>query len=277
MLGAVSIILCTIIFMTGINLYKVQGALNNLGKTSMKSIAQSVNSLMEMQNAILLDKVKADIDTLDKRIFSLGFPKLNKRAPIKATIVNQATKESENVTIPTLEFGGITINGKYDIVDDMQKTIGGSATIFEVLPDKLLRVSTSVRDSNDKRAVGTYIPSSSPVYKTVMQGKTYYGLAYVVNEWCIAAYKPLTDLKGKVVSVIFVGRKIITPAFKKSIEASNVGGKGYATIFNRSGMVLIHPTMAGKDMSGAPFWHLFEKTENGGVEYTFNGEKKLLI
>ncbi|WP_321404725.1 Cache 3/Cache 2 fusion domain-containing protein [Maridesulfovibrio sp.] len=274
MLGAILIVLATIIFMTGINLYKVQGSLHKLGQTSMRSIADSVHSLMEMQNDILLDKVKADIDILDKKIFSLGFPKLNKRAPIKTTITNQVTKQSESVTIPSLEFGGIAVNDKFDIVDDLKKEIGGSATIFEVLPGKLLRVSTNVRKLDGNRATETYIPDSSPVYKTVMSGKTYYGMAYVVNAWYITAYKPLADLRGNIVSVIYVGRKIITEAFKKSVLASNVGGKGYAMIFNSKGDILLHPALTGKSLKDTPNWDLFAKTEEGEIAYEKDGIKK---
>ena len=275
MLGAVLIVLATIVFMTGINLYKVQGALHELGQTSMKSIANSVYSLMEMQNDILLDKVKADIATLDKKVFSLGFPKLNKRHPIKTTITNQVTKQSETISIPSLEFGGIAINEKFDIVDNLKKEIGGTATIFEVLPGKLLRVSTNVLKLDGDRATGTYIPESSPVYKTVMSGKTYFGMAYVVNAWYITAYKPLEDLRGNVVSVIYVGRKIITEAFKKSVLASNVGEKGYATIFSKSGEVMLHPTLTGKNMKDAPFWEKFENIQNGKIEYEMNGVEKV--
>ncbi|WP_027721540.1 Cache 3/Cache 2 fusion domain-containing protein [Maridesulfovibrio zosterae] len=274
MLGAVGIILVTIISMTTINLYKVQGSLQELGETSMQSIAQGVHSLMEMQNDILIDKVKSDIDILDKQIFSMGFPKLNKRKLITQTITNQFTKKNETATFPTLEFGGLVINNKNDLVDDLQKEIGGTATIFEVLPDKLLRVSTNVMKLDGSRAVGTYIPSSSNVYKTVMTGKTYYGMAYVVNAWYITAYKPLTNLRGKIVSVIFVGRKIITPAFRKSIEASNVGGKGFAYIFNNKGEIIIHPTLEGKNLKESPLWQIYENTKEGAVNYEMDGQTK---
>ena len=274
MLGAVSIVLATIIFMTGINLYKVQDSLHQLGQTSMKSIAESVHSLMEIQNDILMDKVKADIDILDRKIFSLGFPKLNKRHPLEVTITNQITKKSETVTIPSLEFGGMPVNNKYDIVDELKNDIGGTATIFEVLPGKLLRVSTNVLKLDGNRATGTYIPESSPVYQTVMSGKAYYGMAFVVNAWYITAYKPMTDLRGNIVSVIYVGRKILTESFKKSVLAANVGGKGYATILSHSGEILLHPTLTGKNLKDAPFWNLFEQTEEGQIEYNFKGEEK---
>ena len=274
MLGAVSIILVTIISMTTINLYKVQGSLQELGETSIQSIAHGVHSLMKMQNDILIDKVKSDIDILDKRIFSMGFPKLNKRKLITQTITNQITKKSETATFPTLEFGGLVINNKNDMVDDLQKEIGGTATIFEVLPDKLLRVSTNVMKLDGNRAVETYIPSSSVVYKTVMAGKTYCGMAYVVNAWYITAYKPLTNLRGKIVSVIFVGRKIVTPAFRDSIESSNVGGKGLAYIFNNKGDVIIHPTLEGTNIKGTTLWHLYENTKEGAVNYEMDGQTK---
>ncbi|MBI9110874.1 Cache 3/Cache 2 fusion domain-containing protein [Maridesulfovibrio ferrireducens] len=275
MLGSVAIIMATIISMTTINLFKVQAALNTLGETSMASIAESVHSIMEMQNEIVLDKVKSDIDIMDKKIFSLGFPKLNKRAPLKRTITNQVTKQSESVSIPTLEFGGMGINDNFDLVDDLQKTIGGTATVFQVLPDKLLRVSTNVLKTDGNRATGTYIPSSSPVYQSVMSGKTYFGMAYVVNAWYITAYKPLEDLRGNIVSVIFVGRKIITPAFEKSVNAANVGGKGYATLFNQKGKILLHPTMTGKSLSDQPFWNDFKQTTTGLVSYTMDGTEKV--
>jgi methyl-accepting chemotaxis protein len=274
MLGAVLIVLATIVFMTGINLYKVQGALNHLGQTSMESIAHSVSSLMDMQNDILVDKVKADIDILDKQIFSLGFPKLNKRHLLKTTITNQVTHESESVTIPSLEFGGLAVNGKNAIVDDLQKKIGGTATIFEVLPGKLLRVSTNVKKLDGQRATGTYIPDSSPVYKAVMSGKTFYGMAYVVNTWYITAYKPMMDLRGNIVSVIYVGRKIMTEAFKRSVMASHVGGKGYAAIFNKKGDVMLHPTLSGKNIKNEPFWESLSKIKEGRIHYTHNGVEK---
>lgn len=274
MLGAVSIVLATIIFMTGINLYKVHDSLHQLGLTSMKSIANSVHSLMEVQNEILMDKVKTDIEILDKKIFSLGFPKLNKRHPLEVTITNQITKKSETVTIPSLEFGGMSVNNKYSIVDELKDDIGGTATIFEVLPGKLLRVSTNVLKLDGNRATGTYIPDSSPVYKTVMSGKTYYGMAFVVNAWYITAYKPMSDLGGKIVSVIYVGRKILTDSFKKSVLSANVGGKGYASIFNRSGKILLHPTLTGTDLSETPFWDLFTKKKEGTIEYNFKGQDK---
>ncbi|OEU67993.1 MAG: chemotaxis protein [Desulfovibrio sp. S3730MH75] len=275
MLGSVTIVMATIILMTSVTLLEVKSGLKNLGETSMGSIAESVLSLMEMQNEIVLDKVKSDIDILDKRIFSMGFPKLNKRAPIKVTITNQITKQSENITIPTLEFGGMGINGSFDVVDDLQKDIGGTATIFQVLPGKLLRVSTNVLKANGQRATGTYIPSSSGVYKAVMSGKTYYGTAYVVNAWYITAYKPLTDLRGNIVSVIFVGRKIITPAFEKSVNAANVGGKGYATIFNEKGDVLLHPTIKGKSLKDLALWEDFKNTTHGLVKYNYKGTDKV--
>ncbi len=275
MLGSVAIVMATIISMTTVNLVEVKSELKNLGETSMKSIADSVLSLMEMQNEIVIDKVKSDIDILDKRIFSMGFPKLNKKDPTQMTITNQITKQSESVSIPTLEFGGIGINGSFDLVDDLQKDIGGTATVFQVLPGKLLRVSTNVLKTDGNRATGTYIPSSSGVYKSVMSGKTYYGTAYVVNAWYITAYKPLTDLRGNIVSVIFVGRKILTPAFEKSVNAANVGGKGYATIFNEKGDLLLHPTIKGKSIKDLALWDDFKKTTHGLVEYNYKGTDKV--
>ncbi|WP_027177924.1 Cache 3/Cache 2 fusion domain-containing protein [Maridesulfovibrio bastinii] len=272
MVGSIGVILATVIAMTSLNLLEVDRSLNQLGKTSMHSITDGVVAMMEMQNGLLLDKVKADLDILDKRLFGLGFPSLNKRKMIPETITNQITKQTESTSIPTMTFGGIPINKTFDLVDSVKETVGGTATIFQLLPGKLLRVSTNVKKNDGSRAVDTYIPDSSPVYKSIIADKTFYGMAYVVNAWYITAYKPIKSLRGKIVGAIYVGRRILAPEFIKSVSSSNVGGKGYGFIFNEKGDVLLHPDKDKEiNISKMDFWPEFSRTKNGLVSYKENG------
>jgi len=75
----------------------------------------------------------------------------------------------------------------------------------------MLRVSTNVKKLDGKRAIGTYIPkinpggTPNPVINTVLNGETYRGKAYVVNQWYITAYCPLFDENNSVIGIIYVG------------------------------------------------------------------------
>lgn len=53
-----------------------------------------------------------------------------------------------------------------------------------------------------KRAVGTYIPSDSVVYKTLKRGETFKGKAYVVNDCYLTAYTAIRDIDGEIVGAI---------------------------------------------------------------------------
>ncbi|WP_243544722.1 methyl-accepting chemotaxis protein [Pseudodesulfovibrio tunisiensis] len=276
-LGAAGMVAVSIVLLTGALLWQVQASLETLGQTSMKAFAESIYSMMEMQHNLLADKVRTDLNLMEEAIQAEGAPWLNLEDTVSVTLVNQITKEKESATIPSLEFGTRKVFQNYDLVDSVQAKVGGTATIFQVLPGKLLRISTNVKKLDGQRAVGTYIPDTSPVYKTIMKGETYYGIAYVVNAWYQTAYKPLKDWKGNIVGVIYVGRRILTPEFHKAVEAAKIGGKGYGFIYNDKSVFTLHPSLEGRKLSEYPAWEFFKGVTHGVVRYDFQGEDKAVF
>ncbi|MGC4122958.1 MAG: sigma 54-interacting transcriptional regulator [Myxococcales bacterium] len=76
----------------------------------------------------------------------------------------------------------------------------GAATIF--LED--VRIATNVIDSQGQRALSTR--ASAEVASAVLgAGRTWHDRAFVVDDWQIAAYAPLTDARGVVVGMLYVG------------------------------------------------------------------------
>lgn len=215
-------------------------ALDQVGQDTVVAEQQTIQLALQLQEDLTQRKVAADLSLMRREIARLGELSLDTEAPINARIVNQVSKASEQASIPTLKVGDEVLNGNFSLVDDIQSTVGGTATVFQVLDQKLLRVSTNVKKLNGERAVGTYIPSSSPVYQAVMSGEVFRGKAYVVNAWYTTAYAPLTDANGKTVAVIYVGSKIITPELQRLLGAVKVGGAGHAFLFDAEGKILVH-------------------------------------
>ena len=107
--------------------------------------------------------------------------------------------------VQELQIGNTIVTTNKDIVDAISKRTNTSVTIFQVADDLLVRVATTVRNFDNTRAIGTAITSESPVYKTVMQRKEYFGRAFVVNKWYVAVYKPIVDETGYIFGVIYLG------------------------------------------------------------------------
>ncbi|MCK5201047.1 MAG: Cache 3/Cache 2 fusion domain-containing protein [Spirochaetales bacterium] len=196
-----------------------------------------VRESIENKFETIQSKVNSDLTFAEYVINSYGKPYINTAKNVEIEAVNQITKESNIINIPAMEIKGDTIAGNFLVVDEIKEHVGGTATIFQTIPQGLLRISTNVLKTDNTRAVGTYIPVDSPVYKTVMAGETFYGRAYVVNSWYITAYKPIKDNQNKVIGVLYVGVK--EENYKNDIfnvlSEKVIGESGYIFIINREG------------------------------------------
>ena len=116
-----------------------------------------------------------------------------------------ATPGAEGILI-----GGILLNRNLDFIDTINALVylnavtggelQGTATLF--LED--VRVSTNVRLFEDVRALGTRV--SAVVRQGVLgEGRTWLARAFVVNDWYISGYLPLTDSFGERVGMLYVG------------------------------------------------------------------------
>jgi len=107
-------------------------------------------------------------------------------------------------------YAGKLINRNYKIVDKVKDTVYqavkykgkdiGTATIFQ----GDLRISTNVMREDGTRAIGTRV--SEEVYEQVLvKGLPWIDRAFVVNNWYIAAYGPIRDLKNEIIGILYVG------------------------------------------------------------------------
>jgi methyl-accepting chemotaxis protein len=143
-------------------------------------------------------------------------------------IKNQLTKETILSRIGSFYFNGKELISSSEIVDNIVKEVGGTATILYMLPEGLLRISTTVKDEFGNRAIYTYIPNTSPVYSAIAKGKEYTGLALVMDKWLFTGYRPLFDENRKVIGAIYVGlSENVYSALRKKILSLQVGENSY--------------------------------------------------
>jgi hypothetical protein len=137
---------------------------------------------------------KQAIAALDARLAKIGAPKLD------------GTDKAGEKAVPALFFGARKINNNYDVVDEIRKSTGASATVFVKDGDEFVRVSTNVLTPEGKRGVGTAL-ARNKAYEAVSKGGSWCGDIDVLGTAFNACYNPIKDAGGKTIGVTYVGFK----------------------------------------------------------------------
>jgi len=106
--------------------------------------------------------------------------------------------------------GGVLLNNNLAFIDRLNEIVYpdgalpfgsvGTATIF--LGD--VRVATNVRLFEGGRAIGTRV--SAAVHQAVLgEGRTWLDSAFVVSDWYVSAYEPLSNNRGERIGMLYVG------------------------------------------------------------------------
>ena len=95
----------------------------------------------------------------------------------------------------------------HDIVDSIVRVTGESATIFgwDEAQQDFVRMTTTIRDAQGERILGTVLGQASAAYAPVMAGQAYFGEAMIVGRPYYTAYQPITDQAGRPLGVLYVG------------------------------------------------------------------------
>ena len=113
-------------------------------------------------------------------------------------------------TMLALLDGGVVLNNSFGLVDGIRDLVygpeslpeGSFGTVTLFLDD--VRISTNVPVSPGERALGTRV--SEVVRASVLeQGNTWVDFAFVVNDWYISAYEPISDAYGRRVGMLYAG------------------------------------------------------------------------
>lgn len=203
-----------------------------------------------------------------------GRIRLDFNTSIKFTAINQVDQTKHQVSLPSLRLNGKRLQNNFALVDEIQEKVGGTATIFQRIEEGYLRVSTNVLKLDGERAIGTYIPHSSPVAKAISAGKAFNGRAYVVNDWYLSSYEPIV-INGKVQGILYVGvKEKKLPALKEIFAQKSYFETGYPYLMDASGSLIIHPYNEGSEVSNGVFYKELKLSGNsiGKIEYEEIGE-----
>lgn len=160
----------------------------------MNKTFASVAALFLLCGAAHANDPRATMDALNTRLGQIGSPKI------------EGTVQVGERTVPGFFFGARKINNNYDVVDEIKKRTGATATIFVKDGEEFTRVSTNVLTPEGKRGVGTQL-ARNKAYEAVSKGDVYCGMADVLGTPFDSCYAPVKDAAGKVIGATYVGFK----------------------------------------------------------------------
>ncbi len=258
--------LLTILILSITSIRSSTKGLYTLGEEALSTVHETMMNSLSALNEQGKAKLESDLRYLNYEI----------TAGTAVYLHGVKTAKIGGYEVPVMMKGTDEIYADHDYVDKITKETGAKSTIFQLVDDKLLRISTSVFKENGERAVGTYIDSSSPVYQAIARGEVFLGKAYVVNDWYLTAYAPLYDNTDTLIGATFVGNLMLNEDVRELVSSTRMGS-GYFYIYSNSGDFLVHPTLnAETSIYELPeIGPLFKKHEGGLLEYTYKGDKKI--
>ncbi len=199
-------------------------------------IVETADELFRQKNRIALNVLRQKVQSEN------GFKFTDKLVSWNA--INQFTGEITEFQMPEVTIGNKWLGQIYDfeedvhVVDEVTSQVYGTVTLFQRINEQgdMLRVATSVRDNDNKRAISTFIPAinpdgqRNPVIDAIMKGETYNGVAFVVTDWYVTSYEPYY-IDGRIEGMIYVGEKITSiESIRKSLTQIKVGKTGYVFV-----------------------------------------------
>ncbi len=227
----------------------IQTEMMALSHDSCAKIALDVHALLDTYHQSLLRRLDYGLRVAERIVERHGGFRVGTQS-VTWQAVNQVTQQPLPATLNQLLVGEEWLGQNFDpsvpspVVDEVTSLTGLTCTIFQRMNPQgdMLRVATSVRGSDGRRAVSTYIPATNPdgmpnpVLAAVLRGQEYTGKAFVVNQWYITKYKPVFGENQQVIGCLYVGiPRDEIPEARETIMSIKVGKTGYVYVLQGKG------------------------------------------
>jgi methyl-accepting chemotaxis protein len=251
---ALAIILAVVISLsTAFALKSLDTANLQTREQHLTSEAQLLADQLETFHGTLRDSTQR-LSGLFERRFANG---LQLRAEQSVTVGSLAT--------PALLSGDTLLNNNFAEVDEFRQMTTGVATLFVRSGNDFVRISTSLTKQDGSRAIGTLLDHQHPAYQRLLAGQNYIGRAFLFNRYYMTQYTPVSDSRGQVIAVLFVGFDYTDAQASQfdKLTRFRIGQTGSLALLDDQGKWLIAPAGV-KDAANAST-RLTEMAKTPGV------------
>jgi Cache 3/Cache 2 fusion domain len=138
-------------------------------------------------------KVETAMERLKSMAAKLGPPKI------------EGTDTAGGRQVPAIYFGSTKMNNNFDLVDEVVKQVGGTATIFVKSGDEYVRVATNVKKDDGSRAIGTILDPKGKAIGSIQKNEPFYGEVDILGKPYVTGYDPIWNQSKDMIGIYYVG------------------------------------------------------------------------
>ncbi|MBV1758996.1 MAG: methyl-accepting chemotaxis protein [Dethiosulfatibacter sp.] len=229
------------------------------------SINEGIYNMIDTQQRVLNQWLLSAADSFEKKLAYLGDNYFNEEEMV----------DVGKYKVPTWYIGDQRITLDYILVDELIGTERLPASIFMLVDNEFLRVSTNVRQADGSRIVGTTLSKEGPVYERLINGQAYLGRANVEGIMHATIYVPIFDKEKRMIGAYVLGRKEQEYELINAIRRIRIGDDGYVMIMDTKGDAIIHPKLTGSNLIEYDWVKQIINSKKGYVEYNYEDEDKI--
>ena len=269
-ISSLGIILLTILIIAIVNFTQTKKSFLVKGKAGIQNVSDVLLKTIEMQYNFQKNKLESDLGMLASESENAGKIMLVNSRTAEMDVSDINSSEKKHLTIPKLIFGLDFVTGNYTLVDKVGKFSTSQIAIFQAFEEKLIKVSTNLKNPDGTRSVGEYFTSSTDEYKSMMARNPYMSLSGTGRDRTLQMLSPFTYLiEDAVAGAYSITSRILTKDLEGLVKKVTVSGHGYSFVNDATGQILIHPDSAYSklNISGFKGGEEIMKTKNGFVSY----------
>lgn len=183
----------------------------------------------------------------------------------------------KEIETPLILSEGMILNNNFEALDAYTKLTGAIATVFVKKGDDFVRITTSLRNEKNERAMGTFLGKASPAYEPIMSQKQYVGNARLFGKDYITVYEPIVE-KGNIIGILFIGYEFTEglKTLEKEIHQMKIGENGYFYALNsKSQNYDVHPSLDGKKITSELDKKILE--QKNGLLHVMEEGKEIIV
>ncbi|MDO8464188.1 MAG: methyl-accepting chemotaxis protein [Gallionella sp.] len=224
---SILVVVVTLILVAAISIGNSRSIEQSAQSESQEKLS-NIARILAVTDAIMMERVKGSMKLLMERGGGIGIP--HQGNPV----------EVEGKTAPDLIFGNQPQAHRFELVDGVTSSQGGTATLFSKTGEDFVRISTNVKKSDGKRAIGTLLDPSGKAIKAIREGKAFYGQVDILGNPFLTGYEPMLDGQKNTAGIWYVGYKIDMQALQQSISKSRILGGGFIALLDNKGKARFH-------------------------------------
>ena len=240
------ILLLAIGSLTTVQMVTTGQSLGELGRLTARASALSLRNTFAMRDAVLRDKVTADLSLLTKKVQDLGAVTVDPEETIDFDSSTPGGDTLGAMTVPVIYAGVLELFDDY-VVRSVTEQTGSRASVYQMTPGGLLRIATTVPNPSGRPAVGVFAPENTPL-GAMARGADSVFYAPLQGRLCIIAARVLRTSADQPAAVLTVSQPVLDELLAKAVRDTDAGGFGSACVLDGAGTVLVHhdPSLEGR-------------------------------